>query len=108
MTPAVFDTVRVDIVAAQYVFRATGSHLKFPGFYAVWPREEDEKLLPALTAQEVLDLRSLKPEQHFTQPPPRYSEASLIKELEEQGIGRPSTYVPIISTIQDRGYVDQE
>src|SRR2546426_2205268 len=108
MTPAVFDTVRVDIVAAQYVFRATGSHLKFPGFYAVWPREEDEKLLPALTAQEVLDLRSLKPEQHFTQPPPRYTEASLIKELEEQGIGRPSTYVPIISTIQDRGYVDQE
>jgi DNA topoisomerase I len=108
MTPAVFDTVRVDIVAAQYIFRATGSNLKFPGFYAVWPREEDERLLPALTAQEVLDLHSLKPEQHFTQPPPRYTEASLIKELEEQGIGRPSTYVPIISTIQDRGYVDQE
>ena len=108
MTPAVFDTVRVDIVAAQYVFRATGSNLKFPGFYAVWPREEDEKLLPALTPQEVLDLHNLKPEQHFTQPPPRYTEASLIKELEEQGIGRPSTYVPIISTIQDRGYVDQE
>nr|HET6905094.1 type I DNA topoisomerase [Ktedonobacteraceae bacterium] len=108
MTAAVFDTVRVDIVAAQYVFRATGSNLKFPGFYAVWPREEDEKLLPKLTAQEVLDLHSLKPEQHFTQPPPRFTEASLIKELEEQGIGRPSTYVPIISTIQDRGYVDQE
>src|SRR5437660_1391630 len=108
MTPAVFDTVRVDIVAAQYIFRATGSHLKFPGFYAVWPREEDEKMLPALTAQEVLDLHDLKPEQHFTQPPPRFTEASLIKELEEQGIGRPSTYVPIISTIQDRGYVDQE
>ncbi|HYK86055.1 MAG TPA: type I DNA topoisomerase [Ktedonobacteraceae bacterium] len=108
MTAAVFDTVRVDIVAAQYVFRATGSNLKFPGFYAVWPREEDEKLLPSLTAQEVLDFHGLKPEQHFTQPPPRYTEASLIKELEEQGIGRPSTYVPIISTIQDRGYVDQE
>ncbi len=108
MTPAVFDTVRVDIVAAQYIFRATGSNLKFPGFYAVWPREEDEKHLPALTTKEVLDLHSLKPEQHFTQPPPRYTEASLIKELEEQGIGRPSTYVPIISTIQDRGYVDQE
>ncbi len=108
MTAAVFDTVRVDIVAAQYVFRATGSNLKFPGFYAVWPREEDEKLLPKLTAQEVLDLQALKPEQHFTQPPPRFTEASLIKELEEQGIGRPSTYVPIISTIQDRGYVDQE
>jgi len=108
MTPAVFDTIRVDIVAAQYIFRSTGSHLKFPGFYAVWPREEDEKLLPLLTAQEVLDLHRLEPAQHFTQPPPRYTEASLIKELEEQGIGRPSTYVPIISTIQDRGYVDQE
>jgi len=108
MTPAIFDTVRVDIVAAQYVFRATGSHLKFPGFLAVWQREEDEKLLPTLKANEVLNLHELKPEQHFTQPPPRFTEASLIKELEEQGIGRPSTYVPIISTIQDRGYVDQE
>src|SRR6266849_3506218 len=108
MTPAVFDTVRVDIVAGQYVFRATGSHLKFPGFYAVWQREEEEKMLPELGAGEVLDLHDLKPEQHFTQPPPRYTEASLIKELEEQGIGRPSTYVPIISTIQDRGYVQQE
>src|SRR6266568_5129117 len=108
MTPAVFDTVRVDITAAQYVFRANGSHLKFPGFYAVWPREEDEKTLPTLAANEVLDLHKLQPEQHFTQPPPRFTEASLIKELEEQGIGRPSTYVPIISTIQDRGYVDQE
>lgn len=108
MTPAVFDTVRVDIVAKQYVFRATGSNLKFPGFYAVWPREEDEKLLPIMRVNEVLDLHGLKPEQHFTQPPPRFTEASLIKELEEQGIGRPSTYVPIISTIQDRGYVDQE
>src|SRR5436305_3497864 len=108
MASAVFDTVRVDIVAKQYIFRATGSHLKFQGFYAVWPREEDEKLLPVMQVNEVLDLRSLKPEQHFTQPPPRYTEASLIKELEEQGIGRPSTYVPIISTIQDRGYVEQE
>ncbi|HEY1350344.1 MAG TPA: type I DNA topoisomerase [Ktedonobacteraceae bacterium] len=108
MTSAIFDTVRVDIVAAQYVFRANGSHLKFPGFYAVWPREEDERTLPRLRVDEVLDLHELKPEQHFTQPPARYTEASLIKELEEQGIGRPSTYVPIISTIQDRGYVDQE
>ncbi len=108
MTPAVFDTVRADIVAKQYVFRATGSNLKFQGFYAVWPREEDERLLPVMTVNEGLDLHKLKPEQHFTQPPPRFTEASLIKELEEQGIGRPSTYVPIISTIQDRGYVDQE
>jgi DNA topoisomerase-1 len=108
MAPAVFDTVRVDIVAKQYVFRANGSNLKFPGFYAVWPREEDERLLPVMQVNEVLDLHGLKPEQHFTQPPPRFTEASLIKELEEQGIGRPSTYVPIISTIQDRGYVEQE
>jgi len=108
MTPAVFDTVRADIVAAQYVFRATGSHLKFQGFYAVWPHEDDEKTLPALAANEVLDLHDLQSAQHFTQPPPRFTEASLIKELEEQGIGRPSTYVPIISTIQDRGYVEQE
>lgn len=108
MTPAVFDTVRADIVAAQYVFSATGSHLKFRGFYAVWPHEDDEKTLPALAANEVLDLHDLQSAQHFTQPPPRFTEASLIKELEEQGIGRPSTYVPIISTIQDRGYVEQE
>jgi len=108
MTPAVFDTVRADIVAAQYVFRASGSHLKFQGFYAVWPHEDDEKTLPALAANETLHLHDLQPAQHFTQPPPRFTEASLIKELEEQGIGRPSTYVPIISTIQDRGYVEQE
>ncbi|GAC1388877.1 MAG: type I DNA topoisomerase [Ktedonobacteraceae bacterium] len=108
MTPAIFDTVRADIVAKQYVFRATGSNLKFQGFYAVWPREEDERLLPVMQVNESLDLHQLKPEQHFTQPPPRFTEASLIKELEEQGIGRPSTYVPILSTIQDRGYVDQE
>ncbi|HEV2659666.1 MAG TPA: type I DNA topoisomerase [Ktedonobacteraceae bacterium] len=108
MTPAVFDTVRVDIVARQYVFRATGSNLKFPGFYAVWPREEDERLLPTMQVGENLDLHALKPEQHFTQPPPRFTEASLIKELEEQGVGRPSTYVTIISTIQDRGYVEQD
>jgi len=108
MTPAVFDTVRVDIRAANYLFRANGSTLKFPGFYAVWPRDEHEDTLPVLVPDEVLDLHELKPAQHFTQPPPRYTEASLIKELEERGIGRPSTYVPIVSTIQDRGYVEQQ
>jgi len=108
MTAAIFDTVRIDIAAKQYIFRASGSNLKFQGFYAVWSREEDEKLLPVMRVKDPLDCHGLKPEQHFTQPPPRFSEASLIKELEEQGIGRPSTYVPIISTIQDRGYVDQE
>ncbi len=108
MAPAVFDTVRVDISARNYVFRATGSSLKFPGFYAVWPREEEEETLPPLEAGEELDLHTLTPDQHFTQPPPRYGEASLIKELEERGIGRPSTYVPIVSTIQERGYVEQQ
>ncbi|MBX5450296.1 MAG: type I DNA topoisomerase [Thermogemmatispora sp.] len=108
MTPAVFDTVRADIVADQYVFRASGSRLRFQGFYAVWPRDEEERLLPELTVDEMLVLHELQPQQHFTQPPPRYTEASLIKELEELGIGRPSTYVPIISTIQERGYVTQE
>ncbi|HEU5200856.1 MAG TPA: type I DNA topoisomerase [Ktedonobacterales bacterium] len=108
MAPAVFDTVRVDITAAQYLFRANGSSLKFPGFYAVWPREEDEETLPELEIGELLDLHQLTPDQHFTQPPPRYSEASLIKELEERGIGRPSTYVPIVSTIQERNYVEQQ
>jgi DNA topoisomerase-1 len=108
MAPAVFDTVRVDIGAASLLFRATGSKLKFNGFYAVWPREEDGDTLPALDAGDALDLRKLAPEQHFTQPPPRFTEASLIKELEERGIGRPSTYVPIVSTVQDRGYVEQQ
>jgi DNA topoisomerase-1 len=108
MTAAIFDTVRVDIQARQYVFRVTGSNLRFAGFYAVWPREEDERLLPVMQVGEGLDFHSIKPEQHFTQPPPRFTEASLIKQLEEEGIGRPSTYVPILSTIQDRGYVDQE
>jgi DNA topoisomerase-1 len=108
MAPAVFDTVRADIGAGTFLFRATGSTLKFPGFYAVWPREEDGATLPPLAQGEPLDLHKLAPEQHFTQPPPRYTEASLIKELEERGIGRPSTYVPIVSTIQDRGYVEQQ
>jgi DNA topoisomerase I len=108
MTPAIFDTVRIDIQAKQYLFRATGSRLRFPGFYTIWPHEDDERLLPDLEANEVLDFHEIKPEQHFTQPPPRFTEASLIKQLEEEGIGRPSTYVPILSTIQARGYVDQD
>ncbi len=108
MAPAVFDTLRVDISAGDLLFRATGSTLKFPGFYAVWPREEDPDALPMLEVGETLTLRKLTPDQHFTQPPPRFTEASLIKELEERGIGRPSTFVTIVSTIQDRGYVEQQ
>jgi DNA topoisomerase-1 len=108
MAPAVFDSTRVIINAGDYVFVANGSSLVFEGFYAVWGREDKDSTLPTLEAGEVLDFHKLTPEQHFTEPPPRYTEASLIKELEERGIGRPSTYVPIISTIVDRKYVKVE
>jgi DNA topoisomerase-1 len=108
MAPAIFDTLRVDIVAAGFLFRTNGTTLKFPGFYAVWPREQEGTTLPVLREGDALDLHQITPEQHFTQPPPRFTEASLIKDLEERGIGRPSTFVSIVSTIQDRGYVEQQ
>ncbi len=114
MAPAILDTTSVDIKAGDpqgempYLFRATGSVVKFPGFLVIYEsREEKESQLPPLEKDEVLDLVRLIPEQHFTKPPPRYSEASLVKALEEHGIGRPSTYAPIISTIQARGYVER-
>ncbi len=119
--PAVFDQTTVDIDAKAkngdvYWFRVTGSVLKFDGFLRVYEEskegkdEEDEELkhkLPALEAGQKLALKELKPEQHFTEPPPRYNEASLVKELEERGIGRPSTYSAILSTIQERQYVQK-
>src|SRR5512136_3027457 len=115
MVNAVYDTMSVEVtVADKYLFRASGSRVRFPGFLAVYeeareedavPDEEAGKLLPDLDVGEVVDLVKLMPEQHCTQPPPRYTEATLIRALEEYGIGRPSTYAPIISTIQDRGYV---
>jgi DNA topoisomerase-1 len=118
--PAVFDQTTVDIDAKSgantFWFRVTGSILKFDGFLKVYEEskegkdEEDEELkhkLPALEAGQKLTLRELKPEQHFTEPPPRYNEASLVKELEERGIGRPSTYAAILSTIQERQYVQK-
>jgi DNA topoisomerase-1 len=118
ITPAVFDQTTVDIDAKSgaetFWFRVTGSILKFDGFLKVYEEakegkdEEDEELkhkLPPLEAGQKLTLKSLKPEQHFTEPPPRYNEASLVKELEERGIGRPSTYSAILSTIQERQYV---
>jgi len=120
ITPAVFDQTTVDIDAKSgadtFWFRVTGSILKFDGFLKVYEEskegkdEEDEELkhkLPALEAGQKLALRELKPEQHFTEPPPRYNEASLVKELEERGIGRPSTYSAILSTIQERQYVQK-
>ena len=149
MAAAVYDTLTVDVEAGQpaaaerpYLFRASGSSVRFPGFLVVYAggasgpaenggngeregvRDEDrrsvgekengggEPVLPAISATlplllpaEPLDLLRLLPEQHFTQPPPRYTEATLVKTLEENGIGRPSTYAAIISTILDRGYV---
>lgn len=123
MAPAIFDSTTVDIAATRphdaagtipYLFRATGSVVKFAGFLAVYNEgldegEEDEnseRRLPLLSEAERLNLIALLPIQHFTEPPPRYTEASLVKELERLGIGRPSTYAPIISTIQERGYVE--
>jgi DNA topoisomerase-1 len=120
MMPAVFDQTAVDIEAKSgnesFTFRVTGSVLKFEGFLKVYVEskegkdEEDEELkhkLPPLEIGQRLTLRELKPEQHFTEPPPRYNEASLVKELEERGIGRPSTYATILSTIQERQYVSK-
>jgi DNA topoisomerase-1 len=107
MTPAQFDTVAADITVGEGTFRATGQTLAFAGFLAVYQDDEDEEesKLPALVEGETLPVDKLYGEQHFTQPPPRYTEASLVKALEEYGIGRPSTYASIISTLQDREYV---
>ncbi len=116
MNPAVLDLTVIDIAALNYLFRAQGAIMKFPGFTVLYsegkddsPEEnETEKTLPDLKEGERLTLLSLTPQQRFTEPPPRFSEATLVKELEEKGIGRPSTYATILSTIQDREYVRLE
>ena len=108
MSQAIFDSTVVDIEAKNYGFRATGQTLKFDGFLKVYPIKFEENELPPLEINEILELIKLIPSQHFTQPPPRYSEATLIKALEENGIGRPSTYAPILSTIQERNYVEKD
>jgi DNA topoisomerase I len=139
MAPAVYDTISIDVVAEterplpsgdrlpqetvaslaeepKYLFRSSGSQLRFSGFLTVYEESRDEdaapdselgNIIPDLEIGEVVDLERLIPEQHFTEPPPRYTEATLVRALEEYGIGRPSTYAPIISTIQDRGYVER-
>ncbi len=121
MVPAVFDQTAIDISAGDYLFRAAGSVLKFDGYLAVYQaaKEDEEKdkdedaeaegrTLPRVAEGETLRLEKLRPEQHFTEPPPRYTEATLVKELEEKGIGRPSTYATIISTIVEREYVSKD
>ena len=122
MLPAVFDQTTIDISAGDYTFRATGSVQKFDGYLRVYQmpaanadREDDEKddegegkTLPRVTEGQVLRLDEIRPEQHFTEPPPRFNDATLVKELEEDGIGRPSTYANIISTLVEREYVRKE
>ena len=122
MNPAVFDQTTIDIAAKaksniDYLFRATGSVLKFDGFLKVYEEgkdqkdEDDEDLkhkLPAVSEGESLKFKEIRPEQHFTEPPPRYNEATLVKKLEADGVGRPSTYASILSTIQDREYAKKE
>ena len=112
MSAAVYDTIAAQIKAGTYQLRAHGSKLKFKGYTAVYigaesSKKEKDTLLPELAAGDSLLLSALKPEQHFTEPPPRYNDASIVKTLEEMGIGRPSTYAPIIETIQKRGYVER-
>jgi DNA topoisomerase-1 len=116
MMPAVFDQTTIDIHAGRFVFRATGSVQKFDGFLKIYQEGRDEKTeeddeaertLPLVEKGETLKLNSVTPEQHFTEPPPRYTEATLVKALEEKGIGRPSTYAAIMSTIQEREYVEK-
>jgi len=122
MMPAIFDQTTIDVAATgkskdSYLFRATGSVMKFNGFLAVYEEgkdakdEEDEELkhkLPLVAQGEELRFKAIEPEQHFTEPPPRYTEATLVKELEAKGVGRPSTYASILSTIQEREYVKKE
>ncbi|OGZ65233.1 MAG: DNA topoisomerase I [Candidatus Staskawiczbacteria bacterium RIFCSPHIGHO2_02_FULL_43_16] len=105
MVPAVFDSTAIEISAGSYGFGANGQMLKFDGFLKVYPMKFSENDLPALEEKEVLDLARITSAQHFTEPPARYNEASLIKALEKHGIGRPSTYAPTLSTIQDRNYI---
>ncbi len=108
MAPAVIDQTGVDITAGECLFRASGSVVRFEGWRKVWPNNDKEgDGLPELTEGQALELIKLDPKQHFTQPPPRFTDASLVKELEERGIGRPSTYASILTTLQDKEYANR-
>ena len=108
MQPAILDSTSVDIGARNYLFRATGAIIKFDGFLKAYPIKISEAIMPRLEKNEILKLINLAAIQHFTKPPAHFSEATLVKTLEEYGIGRPSTYAPILSTIQERNYVKKE
>ncbi|MBU0670643.1 type I DNA topoisomerase [Patescibacteria group bacterium] len=111
MKDAILAITTIDIEdtnSKKYTFRANGSQIKFDGFLKVYPEKVSENILPELAKEENLEMKELKPEQHFTEPPARYTEAALVKALEEKGIGRPSTYAPTISTVQTRNYVEKE
>lgn len=121
MSSAIYDTVSADITVGRYMFKANGSKVKFPGFMVLYiegndvegkdgdgEQDEKENTLPQLNEGDILDLKKNTPKQHFTQPPARYTEATLVRALEEKGIGRPSTYAPTITTILSRGYVLKE
>ncbi|MBR0600238.1 type I DNA topoisomerase [Sinanaerobacter chloroacetimidivorans] len=111
MSPAVYDSVSADIVNSDYLFRATGSKLKFDGYLKIYnntSEEDEEKMLPQLTENDRLKLVDILSEQNFTQPPSRFSEAALVKDLEDKNIGRPSTYAPIIATLIERKYITRE
>ena len=110
MSQATFDTIAVDIDCGDYNFKANGQTLKFKGFMAVYveDKEEKEEQIPELEINEELVKDKIEPKQSFTEPPPRYTEASLVKALEEKGIGRPSTYSPTITTILERRYIEKE
>jgi len=108
MPAAIFDATSVDIQAEDYTFRATGSVIKFEGFLKIYQEKQKETILPELNQDDILDLIKLEPKQHFTEPRARYTDASLVKALEEHEIGRPSTYAPTIHTIISRGYVERD
>lgn len=108
MKPTIIQATTVDITADDYTFRATGSQIQFDGWLKIYPDKMNENILPVLQKDDALDCKEVLANQHFTEPPARYTEAGIVKALEERGIGRPSTYAPTIATVQTRGYVRKE